>query len=222
MMAQREASACARTPSLSLTNIALARRRWMIPQCHTALRRQLGCENTQIVVEPDVVNLLPELTWHMDEPTADPAIIAAYLVCREARKKATVLLSGVGGDELFAGYRKHIAHYWAEAYRRLPAVRDRLDRIWRSESARACEDSRMKGAVRLAKKMARSASLSLARSIHHELHVSRRRAEDSALSCRDCSDGSSSIRRLAPCITFERVAMRTSSTRCSISIPRFS
>ena len=43
----------------------------------------------------------------MDEPTADPAIIAAYLVCREARKQATVLLSGVGGDELFAGYRKH-------------------------------------------------------------------------------------------------------------------
>ncbi len=44
----------------------------------------------------------------MDEPTADPAIITAYLVCREARKQATVLLSGVGGDELFAGYRKHV------------------------------------------------------------------------------------------------------------------
>ena len=50
----------------------------------------------------------------MDEPTADPAIITAYLVCREARKQATVLLSGVGGDELFAGYRKHSAHYWAQ------------------------------------------------------------------------------------------------------------
>jgi len=48
----------------------------------------------------------------MDEPTADPAIITAYLICREARKQATVLLSGVGGDELFAGYRKHAAHRW--------------------------------------------------------------------------------------------------------------
>ena len=50
------------------------------------LARKLGCEHHEIVVEPDVVGLLPNLTWHMDEPTADPAIIAAYLVCREARK----------------------------------------------------------------------------------------------------------------------------------------
>ena len=71
-------------------------------------RAHLGCENQRIVVEPDVADLLPRLTWHMDEPTADPAIITAYLVCREARKQATVLLSGVGGDELFAGYRKHV------------------------------------------------------------------------------------------------------------------
>ncbi len=84
------------------------------PRVPARLARHLGCENQQIVVEPDVAGLLPKLTWHMDEPTADPAIITAYLVCREARKQATVLLSGVGGDELFAGYRKHIAHYWAE------------------------------------------------------------------------------------------------------------
>jgi asparagine synthase (glutamine-hydrolysing) len=69
------------------------------PQVAARLAQQLGCENEQIVVEPDVVNLLPQLTWHMDEPTADPAIIPAYLVCREARKQATVLLSGVGGDD---------------------------------------------------------------------------------------------------------------------------
>src|SRR6266436_9180635 len=76
------------------------------------LARKLGCEHHEIVVEPDVVDLLPSLTWHMDEPTADPAIITAYLVCREARKQATVLLSGVGGDEIFAGYRKHVAQGW--------------------------------------------------------------------------------------------------------------
>ena len=86
------------------------------PNVPARLARQLGCENQQIVVEPDVAELLPRLTWHMDEPTADPAIITAYLVCREARKQATVLLSGVGGDELFAGYRKHAAHRWASAY----------------------------------------------------------------------------------------------------------
>src|SRR5438094_10060112 len=39
------------------------------------LAQQFGCENHRIVVEPNVADLLPRLTWHMDEPTADPAII---------------------------------------------------------------------------------------------------------------------------------------------------
>src|SRR6202008_1509427 len=91
------------------------------PAVPQRLARTLGCEHHEIEVEPDVVSLLPELAWHMDEPTADPALLTAFLVCREASKQATVLLSGVGGDEIFAGYRKHVAHAWAEEYRRLPA-----------------------------------------------------------------------------------------------------
>jgi len=129
------------------------------PEVPNRLARGLGCEHHQIMVEPDVVDLLPSLTWHMDEPTADPAIITAFLVCREARKQATVLLSGVGGDELFAGYRKHVAHAWAEDYRRAPR--------WARSSAEkavlgmpSLRGTRMKGAVRLAKKMARSAAMS--------------------------------------------------------------
>jgi asparagine synthase (glutamine-hydrolysing) len=125
------------------------------PAVPQRLARTLGCEHHEIVVEPDVVGLLSRLTWHMDEPTADPAIIAAYLVCREARKQATVLLSGVGGDELFAGYRKHVAHAWAEEYRRVPnfaraAVEGAVLRL------PALRGTRLKGPVRLAKKMARS------------------------------------------------------------------
>ncbi len=128
------------------------------PAVPARLARKLGCDNQQIVLEPDVAGLLPHLTWHMDEPTADPAIIPAYLVCREASKQATVLLSGVGGDELFGGYRKHVAHYWAEQYRRLPKiVRNSIEPgILNLPSFRGSE---IKGATRLAKKMARSASL---------------------------------------------------------------
>jgi asparagine synthase (glutamine-hydrolysing) len=128
------------------------------PAVPARLARQLGCENQQIVVEPDVVDLMPRLAWHMDEPTADPAIIAAYLVCREARKQATVMLSGVGGDELFAGYRKHVAHRWAGKYQKLPA----LLRAGIESGVSALPGFRgtsMKGSVRLAKKMARSAAL---------------------------------------------------------------
>ncbi len=129
------------------------------PEVATRLAQNLECENHRIVVEPDVADLLPRLTWHMDEPTADPAIITAYLVCREARQQATVLLSGVGGDELFAGYRKHIAHYWAQAYARVPG----LLRHAFSSGVSALPNLRgtpLKGYIRLGKKMARSASLS--------------------------------------------------------------
>jgi len=129
------------------------------PDVAARLARHLGCENHRILVEPDVADLLPKLIWHMDEPTADPAIIASYLVCREARKHATVLLSGVGGDELFAGYRKHYAHYWAQAYRRVPA---RVRGLINSSllSLPSLRGTAMKGRLRLAKKMARSSSLS--------------------------------------------------------------
>jgi len=128
------------------------------PDVATKLARQLGFENQRIVVEPDVTELLPRLVWHMDEPTADPAIITAYLVCREARKQVTVLLSGVGGDELFAGYRKHVAHYWAQAYGHVPAMARHLAEagITATPSLRG---TALKGRLRLAKKMARSASL---------------------------------------------------------------
>jgi asparagine synthase (glutamine-hydrolysing) len=129
------------------------------PAVPQRLARSLGCEHQEIVVEPDVVSLLPELTWHMDEPTADPAILTAYLVCREARKQSTVLLSGVGGDELFAGYRKHIANSWAREYRRAPG----LARSAAEKTVLALPSLRgtaMKGPVRMAKKMARSAGLS--------------------------------------------------------------
>src|SRR5882724_4334759 len=128
------------------------------PAVPQRLARKLGCEHHEIVVEPDVVGLLPNLIWHMDEPTADPAIITAYLVCREARKQATVLLSGVGGDELFAGYRKHVAHYWAQAYRKMPSVARHLF----EKSLLALpgfRGSAIKGTIRLAKKMARGGSL---------------------------------------------------------------
>jgi asparagine synthase (glutamine-hydrolysing) len=129
------------------------------PAVPQRLAKSLGCEHREIVVEPDVVNLLPELAWHMDEPTADPALITAFLVCREARKQATVLLSGVGGDEIFAGYRKHVAHAWAQGYRRVPAsARSAAEKAMLSFPG--LRGTALKGPVRMGKKMARSAALS--------------------------------------------------------------
>jgi asparagine synthase (glutamine-hydrolysing) len=61
------------------------------------------------ILEAEVVDLLPKLVWHMDEPVADPAAITNYLICAAAREKLTVVLSGVGGDEVFGGYPRYLA-----------------------------------------------------------------------------------------------------------------
>jgi len=129
------------------------------PRVPSRFAQSLGCEHHEILVEPDVAGLLPRLIWHMDEPAADPAIIAAYLVCREARKQSTVLLSGVGGDEIFAGYRKYSAHYWAQAYQKAPATLRQSIECWLANLP-SLRGSPLKGTLRLVKKMSRSASLS--------------------------------------------------------------
>jgi asparagine synthase (glutamine-hydrolysing) len=121
--------------------------------------KHFGCQHTEIVTDPDVVDLLPKLIWHMDEPTSDPAILSCYLINREARPHVTVILAGNGGDELFAGYRKYVAHFLAQRYQSIPrTVRKQL-----LEPAAAALPS-LRGTplaryVHLVKKMARSGSL---------------------------------------------------------------
>lgn len=83
--------------------------------------RMFGTEHHDIVVKPDVVALLPWLLWHMDEPVADTAFITTYLVSEFARREVTVILSGVGGDELFAGYRRYLGDHYLSGYNRMPA-----------------------------------------------------------------------------------------------------
>jgi len=64
-----------------------------------------------VLLKPNVIRLLPKMIWHLDEPDADPAIFPSYLICKLAREDGTtVLLSGTGGDEVFFGYRSHVAY----------------------------------------------------------------------------------------------------------------
>ena len=81
-----------------------------------------GTDHKEIVVQPDVATLLPELLWHMDEPIADAAFITTYLVSKFARQDVTVILSGVGGDELFGGYKRYLDEHYRSLYHRVPGV----------------------------------------------------------------------------------------------------
>ena len=82
---------------------------------------KLGIKLHEVEIAPDIANLLPKLVWHLDEPIGDAAAINAFLICDAARQSGRkVLLSGMGADELFAGYRRHYAALLAQRYRRIP------------------------------------------------------------------------------------------------------
>jgi asparagine synthase (glutamine-hydrolysing) len=82
----------------------------------------LGVKLDIIEVQPDVAKLLPGMVHSLDEPIGDSAAIATQLMCEHARAQGIkVLLSGMGADELFGGYRKHLANKMAEQYRLIPS-----------------------------------------------------------------------------------------------------
>jgi asparagine synthase (glutamine-hydrolysing) len=82
--------------------------------------RHFRADFHEITAEPDMVELLPKVVLHLDEPVADPAAILTYLICDAARPQLKVLLSGQGGDEIFAGYRVHLTHALGNALRHIP------------------------------------------------------------------------------------------------------
>ncbi|GAA1615359.1 MULTISPECIES: asparagine synthase (glutamine-hydrolyzing) [Kribbella] len=87
------------------------------------LARQFGIDLHEIEIAPDVVELLPRIVDNLDEPIGDPAAINTLLMCDTARDAGVkVLLSGMGADELFGGYRKHLACVMGAQYQRLPGV----------------------------------------------------------------------------------------------------
>jgi asparagine synthase (glutamine-hydrolysing) len=84
---------------------------------------RFGIELHEIEISPDIVNLLPRMVDVLDEPIGDAAAINTLLMCEAARERGVkVILSGMGADELFGGYRKHLACVLAGKYHRLPAV----------------------------------------------------------------------------------------------------
>jgi asparagine synthase (glutamine-hydrolysing) len=68
---------------------------------------QFGTDHHEQIVRPDAVAVVDKLAWHYDEPFADSSAVPTYYVSKVARDHVTVALSGDGGDENFAGYRRY-------------------------------------------------------------------------------------------------------------------
>src|ERR1043166_5216154 len=122
------------------------------------VNEQLQTDYHEIMLQPSVAELLPKLVYHMEEPPIDMAI-PSYLISKAARESVRVMLSGMGGDEVFAGYPRQMAMRIAGAF-------DPVPQLLRRPVMRAIEyalpggmPGRLTAPLRNAKKFARSAAL---------------------------------------------------------------
>ncbi|MDP6459892.1 MAG: asparagine synthase (glutamine-hydrolyzing), partial [Candidatus Hydrothermarchaeota archaeon] len=80
------------------------------------IAEHFSTEHHEFIVEPKAMELFPKILWHYEEPIADPALFPVYLLSEQAKKYVTVVLTGEGGDELFAGYEQYKIMTLAERY----------------------------------------------------------------------------------------------------------
>lgn len=77
-----------------------------------------GTDHHEVIVQAqDMINLSGTLVWHQDQPIADPSSLGNYLVAREAARHVKMVLTGEGGDELFAGYARYSGERFSPLFR---------------------------------------------------------------------------------------------------------
>jgi asparagine synthase (glutamine-hydrolysing) len=84
--------------------------------------RAFGTEHHELVLEPHHANILEELAWLQDEPLGDGSLVPTYLVSKLAASHVKVVLSGDGGDEIFAGYDRYVVEQRERARDAWPRV----------------------------------------------------------------------------------------------------
>ncbi len=82
---------------------------------------RFGTDHHEVYVRPDdLMNLAEKVVWHMDQPIADNACIANYMVSELASRHVKMVLAGEGGDELFAGYARYPGEQLASCFQFIP------------------------------------------------------------------------------------------------------
>ncbi len=86
----------------------------------TQLANRYGVKHTIVDIEPDVSKVFEPMVRALDEPHADESAMPTWMISQAVASEYKVVLSGAGGDELFAGYRRHLGHLVGTYYNRLP------------------------------------------------------------------------------------------------------
>jgi asparagine synthase (glutamine-hydrolysing) len=82
--------------------------------------QRLGTKHHEMMLEPNALDIIEELAWYLDEPLGDSSAIPTYMVSKLAAQHLKVVLSGDGGDELFAGYDKYVVERRERKYDMIP------------------------------------------------------------------------------------------------------
>ncbi len=86
------------------------------------LAKRYRLEHVEIEVTPDVAGILPSIVQAFDEPFADDSVIPSYYVSQATSRAVKVAMTGLGGDELFGGYTRHLGLIFSSYYRRIPGA----------------------------------------------------------------------------------------------------
>jgi asparagine synthase (glutamine-hydrolysing) len=79
---------------------------------------RFNTDHHELIVTPDIINVLPKLVWHWDEPFAVSSAVPTYYLSQLAREHVKVVLTGDGADEVFAGYPRYLWDKAADYVRR--------------------------------------------------------------------------------------------------------
>jgi asparagine synthase (glutamine-hydrolysing) len=120
-------------------------------------------DHHEMVVTPSVLDLLPTLAWHFDEPFADSSAIPSFYVAKMSGEHVTVVLNGDGGDECFGGYRRYLAMARLGRISVPPIMRPGFDRVSAALVARSAPKSRLRNIGRFGELLGQSSSRRYAR-----------------------------------------------------------